>query len=46
MNMACMTHICRDCGHEWFDNYADAICCEKCGSEHVSNPSDEDEDEE
>lgn len=29
--MACMTHCCIECHHEWFDNYARGYCPECSG---------------
>jgi len=29
--MACVDHVCRSCGHVWFDNSSNRTCPE-CGS--------------
>lgn len=42
--MACMEHVCRDCGHRWFDNCTHCICSE-CGSTNIANYFDEDPQE-
>ena len=41
--MSCMEHVCRECDHEWFDNYPRGIC-PKCGSHEVSHYFDEEGD--
>jgi len=38
--MACMTHICGDCGNMWFDNQF-ANTCPDCQEHNVSNLFDE-----
>jgi len=41
--VSCMEHVCRDCEHEWFDNYSRGSCPE-CRSMNVSHYFDEDGD--
>ncbi len=38
--MACMEHVCEDCGAAWFDNKASGGC-PKCGSLDVGSFFDE-----
>ncbi len=38
--MSCIDHSCRDCDHEWFDNYCRGSCPE-CGSHRVAHFCDE-----
>lgn len=42
--MACMTHFCFDCKHEWFNNQTSAIC-PKCLSKRVTHDFDEEPEE-
>ena len=47
--MACMTHLCCECGIEWFDNLARGTCPECGGSASHSfdeEPDDREEEEE
>jgi predicted nucleic acid-binding Zn-ribbon protein len=39
--MSCMTHDCRTCGHEWFNNSRAGGLCPKCGSDEVYSTFDE-----
>jgi len=39
--MACMTHYCCECSHEWFDNSAKGGFCPKCNSDRVRDTFDE-----
>jgi rubrerythrin len=43
--MACMTHFCRSCGHEWSNNKPGGSC-PACGSRDVSHTFDEYPEEE
>ena len=38
--MACMEHVCRDCGWVWFDNQPHPLCT-KCGGCQVAHHFDE-----
>ena len=42
--MACLEHVCRDCGHEWFDNSMSRVC-PACGSTDTARYFDEVDDE-
>ena len=41
--MSCLEHVCRDCGHEWFDNNR-SFLCPVCGSTNTLRCFDEDDD--
>lgn len=38
--MACLTHWCRDCDHEWFNN-KQGECCPECNSSNIKTSFDE-----
>jgi len=41
--MSCLEHVCRDCGHEWFDNNRSFVC-PACGSTNTIRCFDEEHD--
>ena len=43
--MACMSHVCTECDHEWFDNERGGQCPE-CGSFQVQHLFDEHDSQE
>ncbi len=42
--MSCMEHLCRNCGHEWFDN-APRASCPLCKTANVTHTFDERSDD-
>ena len=41
--MACLEHVCRECGAVWFDNNPSAYCA-SCGTTDVATYFDEEDD--